>query len=164
MKIISGGQTGVDRAALDVALSLGVPCGGWCPTGRLDENGTIPSHYPLRELPGGGTLERTAQNVSEADATIIIYPGLLRGGTKATADFTAEKGKPCLLLDANRISPAEGAEQLREFIRTSQIQVLNVAGPRASEWPGGYDFASETLTRFLRENATARASASAGRM
>ena len=63
MKIISGGQTGVDRAALDAALSLGVDCGGWCPEGRLDENGIIPPYYPLQELPGGGYLERTARNV-----------------------------------------------------------------------------------------------------
>ena len=87
MKIISGGQTGVDRAALDAALSLGVPTGGWCPEGRLDECGIIPPHYPLQELPGGGYMERTARNVSDADGTAIFHPGSLQGGTKATADF-----------------------------------------------------------------------------
>ena len=153
MKIISGGQTGVDRAALDAALSLGVPTGGWCPEGRLDECGIIPPHYPLQELPGGGYLERTAQNVSDADGTVIFHPGSLQGGTKATADFCTEKRKPCLSIDATTVSPATAAEQLREFVQTNRIEVLNVAGPRASQWPQGYAFTIETLTRFLCANA-----------
>jgi hypothetical protein len=152
MKIISGGQTGVDRAALDVALSLGVPCGGWCPAGRFDENGIIPSHYPLQELPGSGYLERTARNVAGAHGTVIIHPGLLQGGTKATAEFCAENGKPLCLIDASRVSSTQGAEQLQNFVRAKQITLLNVAGPRASQWSEGYDFAAETLTRFLSEN------------
>lgn len=155
MKIISGGQTGVDRAALDAAFSLGVACGGWCPADRRDESGVIPIHYPLRELPGGGYLERTARNVSEADGTVILHPGLLQGGTKATADFCAEKGKPCLLVDANRIGPAEGAQQLKEFVRASRIEILNVAGPRASEWSQGYNFALGLLKEFLGDDAGA---------
>ncbi|MFL6540447.1 MAG: YpsA SLOG family protein, partial [Chthoniobacterales bacterium] len=80
MKIISGGQTGVDRAALDAALSLGIESGGWCPTGRLAEKGRIPDQYPVRELPNGGFPERTLQNVLDSDATIIIHPGSLHGG------------------------------------------------------------------------------------
>jgi GT2 family glycosyltransferase len=154
MKIISGGQTGVDRAALDAALSLGVPAGGWCPEGRLDEGGIIPRHYPLQELPGGGYMERTAQNVSEADGTVIFHPGLLQGGTKATADFCAEKRKPSLSIDATAASPVDAAEQLREFVQTNRIEVLNVAGPRASQWAQGYDFTIQTLTKFLRANAS----------
>jgi Circularly permutated YpsA SLOG family/Glycosyl transferase family 2 len=153
MKIVSGGQTGVDRAALDVALSLGVASGGWCPAGRLDENGIIPAHYPVKELPGGGYPERTARNVSDADGTVIIHSGSLRGGTKTTADGCAEWGKPCLLIAASRVSPSQGAEQLAEFVRSRQIEILNVAGPRASEWPQGYDFAARTLAEFLNQTA-----------
>ena len=154
MKIISGGQTGVDRAALDAALSLGVPAGGWCPEGRLDESGLIPAHYPLQELPGGGYVERTAQNVSEADGTAIFHSGSPQGGTKATADFSTDKRKPCLLIDSSRIAPAEAAQQLEEFVQVNRIKVLNIAGPRASQWPQGYDFTLQTLTKFLHANAS----------
>jgi hypothetical protein len=149
MKIISGGQTGVDRAALDAALSLGVVCGGWCPAGRLDENGIIPAHYPLQELPGGGYVERTARNVSETDGTAIFHTGPLQEGTKATADFCTHHGKPCLLIDASRLAPTEGAQQLKEFVQAHRIEVLNVAGPRASQWPQGYDFTLRLLNEFL---------------
>ncbi len=152
MKIISGGQTGVDRAALDAALSLGVPAGGWCPEGRLDESGIIPAHYPLQELPGGGYMERTARNVSDADGTAIFHPGSLQGGTKATADFCVEKRKPHLFVDATAVSPADGAGQLEKFVQTHRIEVLNVAGPRASQWAQGYDYTIEMLRRFLRPN------------
>lgn len=157
MKIISGGQTGVDRAALDTALSLGVPCGGWCPAGRLAETGTIPLHYPLQELPGSGYVERTARNVSDAEATVIVHPGLLQGGTRATADFCTEMKKPYLLIDASRVSTEEAAQCLEDFVRAHQIGVLNVAGPRASQWPQGYDFASQTLSTFLERNASGTA-------
>ncbi|MGZ5005072.1 MAG: YpsA SLOG family protein [Chthoniobacterales bacterium] len=151
MKIISGGQTGVDRAALDVALSLGMECGGWCPEGRLDENRIIPARYPVKELPGAGFAERTAQNVADSDGTAIFYSGALRGGTEATARFCAEKQKPCELIDAGEVSLDEAAEKLSEFVRERNIRVLNVAGPRASEWSDGYDFASEALRKFLQK-------------
>ena len=151
MKIISGGQTGVDRAALDVALSLGVPCGGSCPADRRAEDGIIPARYPVTELPDGGYPERTARNVRAADGTLIIHPGLpLQGGTNATAAFCVEMKRPVLLIDASLSSSAEAAEQLDEFVRANQVEVLNVAGPRASEWPQGYDFVAQTLTKFLR--------------
>ena len=153
MKIISGGQTGVDRAALDAALSLGVNCGGWCPSGRLDENGVIPPHYPLEEMPEGGYLERTARNVREADGTIVFHPGALEGGTKATADFCAKEQKPVLLVDAASVAPASAAVELAEFVRANRIEILNVAGPRASQWPQGYDFVSRTLEIFFRAEA-----------
>src|SRR5204863_7868570 len=77
LKIISGGQTGVDRAALDVALTHGIECGGWCPAGRLDEFGKIPDHYPIQELQGGSFTERTLQNVKDSDGTIVVCPGKL---------------------------------------------------------------------------------------
>ena len=150
MRIISGGQTGVDRAALDVALSLGIDCGGWCPEGRLAEDGTIPEHYPLRELSGGGFAERTAQNVADSDGTLILYFGELRGGTKETARQCAEKNKPSLLIDAATTAPELAAKRVRGFVREHKLSVLNVAGPRASEWPQGYEFASAVLTHAFR--------------
>ncbi|MGH8092071.1 MAG: YpsA SLOG family protein [Chthoniobacterales bacterium] len=157
MKIICGGQTGVDRAALDVALSLGVICGGWCPADRRDEEGIIPARYPVTELPGGDSLERTRRNVREADGTVVMHPGVpLQGGTKATADGCAEMKRPLLLVNASHSSSAEGAGQTAEFVRANQIERLNVAGPRASEWPQGYDFAAEALTKFLRPGANPR--------
>ncbi len=153
MKIISGGQTGVDRAALDAAMSLGVSSGGFCPAGRLAEDGIIPPQYPVEELPGSGYVERTARNVRDGDGTVIIHLGLLQGGTKATADFCCEMKKASLLIDASAIAPNDAATRVAEFVRKNQIATLNVAGPRASEWPQGYDFARETLTIVLGQAA-----------
>src|SRR5215467_14089011 len=93
-KIISGGQTGVDRAALDVALKHGIESGGWCPTGRLDEFSKIPDRYPLKELQAGGFTERTLQNVKDSDGTVIIYPSKLGGGTEQTVRFCVEQRRP----------------------------------------------------------------------
>ena len=150
MKIISGGQTGVDRAGLDAALSLDVECGGWCPAGRLAEDGTIPQRYPLEELPGGSYAQRTERNVSDADGTAIIYFGALRGGTRETACLCEEKKKPLLALDTSKLDAAEAASRLREFVDAEKIRILNIAGPRASEWAGGYDLALKVLTQFLQ--------------
>ncbi|MGI8431410.1 MAG: YpsA SLOG family protein [Chthoniobacterales bacterium] len=151
MRIISGGQTGVDRGVLDAALSLGVACGGWCPADRSDETGSIPVRYPVAPLSHGGSLERTAENVRSADGTVIIHCGTLTGGTKATADFCTQMAKPALLLDASALTPVEAARHLGEFVREQRISVLNVAGPRASGWAEGGDFARQTLTAFLEK-------------
>lgn len=158
MKIISGGQTGIDRAALDVALSLGAGCGGWCPAGRLAEDGAIPLSYPVQELPDAGYVERTARNVADADGTLIIHPGLLQGGTKATAQFCREMSKPSLLIDAGATSIAEAVVQLQEFVHSHHVEILNVAGPRASQWPPGPDFTSALLTQFLASRPSPRLS------
>src|SRR5438105_11150264 len=90
MKIVSGGQTGIDRAALDVAMKHQMECGGWCPVGRLDEYGRIPDRYPVKELPNGGSAERTAANVRDSDATVIFHCGELRGGTEYTMQCCGE--------------------------------------------------------------------------
>lgn len=148
MKIISGGQTGVDRAALDVALKHGIESGGWCPTGRFDEFGRIPDRYPVRELPTGGFTERTLQNVKDSDGTVIIYPGKLTGGTGQTVQFCVGQQRPHLLVDASRVSGEDAARLIGEFIRKHKIDVLNVAGPRQSEWADGYDYAVFTLEAF----------------
>jgi hypothetical protein len=150
VKIISGGQTGVDRAALDVALRHGIDCGGWCPAGRLDEFGKIPDRYPVKELAGGGFTERTLQNVKDSDGTVVIYLGKLSGGTEQTVRFCVEQKRPHQLIDASKTSAEETERLIAEFVRENKIDILNVAGPRQSEWPEGYDYASRALDGFVR--------------
>jgi hypothetical protein len=150
LKIISGGQTGVDRAALDVALRHGFKCGGWCPAGRLDEFGKIPDRYPVKELQGGGFIERTLQNVKDSDGTVVIYPVELRGGTEQTVRFCLELERPQELIDASKISAEGAAKLIGDFVDKNKINILNVAGPRESEWPGGYGYVSRALSAFLK--------------
>ena len=149
MKIVSGGQTGVDRAALDVALKYGFECGGWCPAGRLDEFGRIPDRYSLQELELGGFTERTLQNVKDSDGVVIIYPGKLGGGTKQTVRFCQELQRPHVLIDASKVSAEDAAKLIADFVRDHDSEILNVAGPRQSEWPEGYGYASRTLEAVL---------------
>ena len=149
MKLVSGGQTGVDRAALDVALKNGIDCGGWCPTGRLDEVGRIPDRYPLKELEHGGFTERTLENVKDSDGTLIIYSRKLSGGTEQTVRYCVERERPHELIDASKISTEEAARSIANLVRKHRIDILNVAGPRQSEWPEGYDYAFRALEAFL---------------
>jgi hypothetical protein len=160
VKIISGGQTGVDRAALDVALKYGIECGGWCPVGRLDEFGRIPDRYPLQELESGGFTERTLQNVKDSDGTVIIYSSKLGGGTEQTVCFCVEQRQPHELINASQVSAEDAAKLSSNFIRKHEIKILNVAGPRQSEWPGGYDFTSRALEIFLKSITSKRTSRS----
>jgi Circularly permutated YpsA SLOG family len=145
VKIISGGQTGVDRAALDVALKHRIDCGGWCPAGRFDELGRIPDRYPLKELEQGGFTERTLQNVKDSDGTVIIYSRKLSGGTEQTVRFCVEQQRPHQLIDASKISTEKAARSIADLVRKHKINILNVAGPRQSEWPAGYDYAYRAL-------------------
>ena len=149
LKIISGGQTGVDRAALDVALEHGIECGGWCPAGRLDEFGRIPDHYPVQELAGGGFTERTLQNVRDSDGTVVIYAAELRGGTDQTVRFCVELERPHQLINASTVATRGASKLIADFVRENKISILNVAGPRQSEWPKGYDYAFRVLDIFL---------------
>jgi len=149
VKIISGGQTGVDRAALDVALRHGIDSGGWCPIGRLDEFGRIPDRYPVKELENGGFTERTLQNVKDSDGTVIIYPRKLSGGTKQTLHFCVEQRRPHELIAATNVSTEKAAQLIADFVRERKVDILNVAGPRQSEWPEGYDYAFRALEIFL---------------
>jgi hypothetical protein len=149
VKIISGGQTGVDRAALDVALKHRIDCGGWCPAGRLDEFGRIPDKYPVNELERAGFTERTLQNVKDSDGTIIIYSGKLSGGSEQTVRFCLEQQQPHQLIDASKIPTEEAASLIADFVAKHQINILTVAGPRESEWPEGYDYAYRALEAFL---------------
>ena len=150
LKIISGGQTGVDRGALDVALRHGIDCGGWCPAGRLDEFGKIPDNYPVQELQGAGFTERTLQNVKDSDGTVVIYAAELRGGTEQTVRFCDELERLYQLIDASRIATQDAAKLIADFVRKNTIGILNVAGPRQSEWPEGYGYAFRALSAFLK--------------
>jgi len=149
VKIISGGQTGVDRAALDAALKYGIECGGWCPAGRLDELGRIPDRYPVKELEEGSFDERSLRNVKESDGTVIIYFDQLRGGTEYTVECCRELQRPSTLIDAAKISAEDAATLVVDFVRENKIDILNVAGPRQSEWPEGYEYAFHLLDIFL---------------
>ena len=149
-KIVSGGQTGVDRGALDAALEASFPCGGWAPAGRIAEDGPIAARYPLLELPAGGYEERTLKNVLDSDGTAIIYFGKLEGGTRLTMEYCADHGKPFEPIDASRLIPVDTALQLAGFVRQNRIAVLNFAGPRASKQPAGYDYARDTVRHLLK--------------
>ncbi len=129
--IVSGGQTGVDRAALDAALALGLAIGGWCPHGRWAEDGPIPGRYPLRETPSADPAQRTRWNVRDSDATLILSPAPLQGGTALTADAARQRGRPLLVVDpSSSIVDGPVAWLVRSVPPGG---TLNVAGPRASE-------------------------------
>lgn len=149
MKIVSGGQTGVDRAALDAALECGVSAGGWCPEGRRAEDGEIPAKYPLTVLAGAGYRERTRQNVLDSDATLIIYFGYPSGGTEQTIASCIEARKPYVLVDAGELAAERAARKVAEFVRRFGVRVLNVAGPRASGEPRAYGYTRDLVHRLL---------------
>jgi hypothetical protein len=133
-RIVSGGQTGADRAALDWAIFRDVPHGGWCPKGRKAEDGTIPARYELRETTTANYLERTERNVRDSDGTLIFTMAReLAGGSKRTADFAKKHGKPWLHLHPG--ASYEPARVLLDFINSNEITVLNVAGSRGSKEP-----------------------------
>ncbi len=142
--IISGGQTGVDRAALDVALEWGIPCGGWCPAGRLAEDGPIPGKYPLHETPLATYDQRTEWNVKRADGTLILVVGKPSGGTRQAIEFARRYSKPCLVVDLNNLV---NFDVILDWIEQKGIRSLNVAGPRESTSPGVHDKA----VRFLQD-------------
>jgi hypothetical protein len=149
LRIVSGGQTGVDRAALEWALANGVSHGGWCPKGRKAEDGIIPARFGLLETDSENYAIRTRRNVQEADGTVIFSRHLLlTGGTKFTADVAGEVAKPLLRLIPS-IGIEEAAARLRTFLREHDVRVLNVAGPRASEEPALGTFVQAVLARAL---------------
>jgi len=114
--VVSGGQTGVDRGALDAALDGGCRCAGWCPEGRCAEDGPLATRYPLRELPGGGYRERTRCNVRDSDATLIIHFGELSGGTALTLRDCQALGRPHLLLDAEQLPLSAALRAVSRFV------------------------------------------------
>jgi len=130
-KIISGGQTGADRAALDVAIKLGISHGGWIPKGRLTENGILDDKYHLKEMETANYNKRTEQNVIDSDGTLIISHGKLTGGSDYTRDMVLRHGRPWLHIDLNKTESFQAAKQIGSWLAEHEIEVLNVAGPRA---------------------------------
>ena len=153
MRIVSGGQTGVDRAALDAAILAGFPVGGWCPRGRLAEDGSVPCNYPLRETPSADYAERTRWNVRDSSGTLILHSGPIMGGTALTKDLATEYGRPCLCVDfGGQISLAK----VSDWLGKHRIQTLNVAGPRESSNPGIYSLAYRLLLELLNYQLSRR--------
>lgn len=155
-KVVSGGQTGVDRAGMDAAAKAGIPIGGYCAKGRLAEDGIIPEQYPMIELESSESFYRTEKNVIESDGTLIINIGELTQGTMLTYDFTLQYGKPSLIvqLDAEELIKPE---HIVRWIKGQYINILNIAGPRESKIQGGiYDRAMSCLNQVfdcMRESA-----------
>jgi hypothetical protein len=148
-KIVSGGQTGVDRGALDAALAAGFACGGWCPADRRAEDAPIPARYPLTPLAYGGYAERTRQNVIDSDGTAILFHAVLEGGTLLTLNLCQREGKPRVVIDASKTSEATAAAEIARFVEAHEIRVLNIAGPRLSGWAQGYRYALETVGKMI---------------
>jgi hypothetical protein len=153
-KIVSGGQTGADRAALDWAISQGLPHGGWCPLGRRAEGGKIPAKYQLQETTSPGYAARTEQNVQDADGTVIFSVSpRLTGGTLLTYELAQRHRKPLLHLHLETTVPER---RLLAFLHQHAIRVINVAGPRASQAPAVASFVANTLDRAHAEHIRAR--------
>lgn len=137
-KIISGGQTGADRAALDVAIKLNIKHGGWIPKGRKTEAGPLPEKYHLIEMPTDDYRERTQKNIIESQGTVIISRAELTGGSKLTQSYAKVIGRPYCSLNLTYTEEYEASEILKSFILENGIEVLNVAGPRLSQQPWIY--------------------------
>ncbi len=146
-RILSGGQTGVDRAALDAALAARLACGGWCPRDRWAEDGPIAAHYPLVETDSTDPAERTRRNVRDADATLVLARGPLWGGTALARAHAEALGRPVLVVDPTR---PEALDAIREWLARHPLRALNVAGPRESEAPGSYARARRLLGQLFR--------------
>ncbi len=134
-KIISGGQTGVDRAALDFCLKNHIDCGGWCPKGRLAEDGIISPKYPVKETDEQQAIYRTKQNIEEADGTLILYSKQMDKGTINTINYALEINLPLYKVD---FSKDFSFDQIREWVCNNEIGILNIAGPRETNNPGIY--------------------------
>jgi hypothetical protein len=144
-KIISGGQTGADQAALDVAIKLGIPHGGSIPKGRKTESGALDEKYKLTEMETSNYNKRTEQNVIDSDGTLIISRGKLTGGSDYTRERAIHHGRPFLHLDLNETFAFQAAEQIRSWISEQGIRILNVAGSRASKDPDIYQSTVDVL-------------------
>lgn len=152
-RIVSGGQTGVDRAALDTALLLGIPSGGWCPRGRKAEDGPIDARYPLRETPSADYPERTEWNVRDSDGTLVLTRGRPSGGTAFTIALARRHGRPLLVLD---LEQGPDPSEVQRWTETSEVAILNIAGPRESQQPGIQDEARRFLEEALGSSVAAR--------
>jgi hypothetical protein len=148
-RVVSGGQTGADRAALDWAILENIPHGGWCPQGRLAEDGPLPSQYTLTELADHGYRQRTQQNVIDSDATLIVNLGKLDGGSLQTSRFAKTLGKHVFIIQASGEERYLQAQQVNEWLHQHRVVTLNVAGPRESKRPGIYRETMNLLSAVL---------------
>jgi len=144
-KIISGGQTGADRAALDAAIELDIPHGGWIPKGRKTEDGVLPEKYQLKEMPTTSYPKRTEQNVIDSDGTLILSHGKLTGGSALTETMAEKHHRSCIHIDFNKTNGFQAAQDIHSWITEHRIKVLNVAGSRASKDPEIYDATYKAL-------------------
>lgn len=151
-KIISGGQTGVDRAGLDAAIALNIEHGGYVPKGRKAEDGQVPLEYQVEELTRGGYPARTKKNIESADGTLIFCQGKPSTGTKLTVEHAEEMNKPNLVLDLDAVNTQTAITMIREWITRENIQVMNVAGPRLSSAPMVAMMARKILIEALGED------------
>ncbi len=151
IKIISGGQTGVDRAALDAAISLEIPHGGFVPAGRITEEGPLDQKYKMKELLSSSYPARTKKNVEVSDGTLILSQGRLTGGSAFTEHYADVCGKPCLHIDLSSDDVSVLVQDTKEWLAAHSIITLNVAGPRASTAPDIYECALKFITAVLQE-------------
>jgi len=154
-RIVSGGQTGVDIAALDAALAVGFPCGGWVPRGRFNEDGPIDPRYPVEETDSRKLALRTEWNVRDADATLILSRGKLSGGSALTQRLAQRYGKPCLHADLAALSPDDAVSRIEPWLNEIDGAVLNVAGPRASTDAEIYGLAYRVIAALLARRGAA---------
>jgi hypothetical protein len=148
-RVISGGQSGVDRAALDLAIELGIDAGGWIPRGRLAEDGPLPRRYKMTETPTDDYAQRTKWNVRDSDATLLIFDGELAGGSALTAAFPEQLRRPCFRADLRAKPANEWVDEILAWLERGGFRILNVAGPRSSKDPGIYDKACRVLRPVL---------------
>ena len=135
IKIISGGQTGADQAALDFAIENGIPHGGWIPKGRKTEDGILPDKYHLDEMPTASYPKRTEKNILDSDGTLIFSRGKLTGGSALTRKLAKQHDRPWLHVDLDKVVATEAVQMIAGWVGDNDIQTLNVAGPRASKDP-----------------------------
>jgi hypothetical protein len=150
-RVVSGGQTGADRAALDAAFGASIAVGGWCPRGRRAEDGPIPERYPMKESPSADYSERTEWNVRDSDATLVLTVGPPSGGTTYTIERAVQWGRPVFVVD---LTGAPRPESVASWLEAEGAKVLNVAGPRESECPGLYAKARRFLEALFSSSAS----------
>ena len=148
-KIISGGQTGADRAALDFAIARHISYGGWLPSGRKTEDGALDPAYQLKEMPTKDYAKRTEQNVLDADGTVIVTHGFPVAGSALTLEFARRHNRPCLPIDLKETSLEKAAQSLVSWLRENSIRVLNVAGLRAGRDPVIYPAVMNLLRQSI---------------
>ena len=150
-RIISGGQTGADRAALDWAIDNAVPHGGWCPKGRKAVDGRLAAKYILTETESEGYRQRTRRNVHDSDATLIVNLGELYGGTLSTKVFAEKAHKPCLIVALDADITEELVLTVSDWLERHRPETLNIAGPREQKRPGIYTLTYQLLDRLAVE-------------